>query len=128
VFARKADDGLASFVKHLDEVVTENASKKAKGTVVLLAASGDVAPVGSQLEAIARDEKIAHVPLTLSKDGPKGPEDYRLSENAAVTVVVYDKTMTVTEVLSFATFDEKAQKKVFAAFAKVLASPPEEKK
>ncbi len=38
MFTRKADvDGLASFVKHIDKLVTENLKKKAKGTVIVLA-------------------------------------------------------------------------------------------
>ncbi len=120
MFARKADDGLASFVKRLDDVVTENKARKARGTVILLASKDDVAPVTSKLESIARDKKIASVPLTIAKDGPKGPEDYRLSDKVAVTVVVYDKSMIVTDVFPFASLDEKAQTKTLDAFARVL--------
>jgi hypothetical protein len=43
VFARKADDSLASFVKRLDDLVTQNKEKQARGTVVLLASKDEVA-------------------------------------------------------------------------------------
>jgi hypothetical protein len=125
VFARKADDDLASFAKRLDDVVIANKDKKAKGTVILLAKKPDVAP---KLEAIAKAKSLAVVPLTVSKDGADGPEDYKISKTAAVTVVVYDKEMQVVRVLTFEKLDQKSQDAALAAFAKVLEDKKDEKK
>jgi len=120
VFARKADDGLASFVKRLDDLVAQNAAKKAKGTVVLLGKKEDFA---ERLTAIAKEKKLAQVPLTVSKDGAAGPDDYKLAKNVVFTVVVYNKKQTVTSVLTFADFDAKSQDAALAAFAAALDVP-----
>jgi hypothetical protein len=123
VFARRADGDLASFAGKIDELVGRNAARKARGTVVLLAKKNDVA---ATLEKMAKDQKIEHVPLTVSKDEEKGPEEYRLSAKVPVTVVVYDKDMNVTAVLELEKLDAKSQEAALAAFKKVIdAAEPE---
>jgi hypothetical protein len=121
VFARKADDNLASFAKRLDDLVTQNADKKARGTVVLLSTKDEV---GAKLEAIAKDKKLASVPLTISDDGPGGPPDYSIAKDVPVTVVVYEKTKKVTASFGYDALDAKSQDEALAAFAKVLGVDP----
>jgi hypothetical protein len=117
VFARKTDDGLTSFVKALDDMVGKYTDKKAKGTVILLGAKDDFA---AKLGTIAKDQKLQNVPLTVAKDGAKGPRPYSISKDAPVTVVVYDDGKKVTATFTYDTLDAKAQAEVLAAFAKVL--------
>lgn len=124
MFARKADDDLASLAGKLDGVVAQNRARKACATVVLLAAKDAVA---KSLEKIAREKKLEHVPLTVAHDGEKGPAEYRLSKDALVTIVVYDDKMEVRRVLSFEKLDAKAQDETLAAFAGVLARPDAKK-
>lgn len=121
MFARRADDGLASFARRLEDVVVQNAPKKARATVVLLAKKDEVAP---KLEAIAQDKKLVQVPLAVSVDGAAGPEEYKLSKNVVFTVVVYDKKMNVTRVLELDNLDKKAQDAALAEFTKVLGIEP----
>lgn len=121
MFARKADDGLASLAGRLEDVVSKNTEKKARATVVLLAKKDEVAP---KLEAIAREKKLKSVPLTVSVDGAAGPEDYKLSKNVPFTVVVYDKKQNVTRVLVFQNLDAKAQDEAVAEFCKVVGVAP----
>jgi hypothetical protein len=83
--------------------------------------------VAAKLEAIAKDKKIEKVPLTVCKDGVKGPGDYSIGKDAALVVVVYDATMTITAHLSFDKLDAKAADAAVQAFEKMLASVKEEK-
>jgi hypothetical protein len=121
VFARKADDSLASFVKRIDEIVAQNASKNAKGTVVMLGSKDDFA---SKLEAMAKDKKIENVPLTVSDDGAGGPPAYSINKETAFTVVVYDKKKKVTQSFAFEKLDDKSQDEAIAAYCKVLGIDP----
>jgi hypothetical protein len=121
VFARKADDSLASFAKRIDEIVAQNANKSAKGTVVMLASKEDVQ---SKLEAMAKDKKIENVPLTISDDGTGGPAAYSIAKDVPFTVVVYDKKKKVTESFGFDALDAKSQDTAIAAFCKVLGVDP----
>jgi len=121
VFARKADDSLASFAKRIDEIVAKNSDKNARGTVVMLAGKDEVKP---KLEAMAKDKKIENVPLTISDDGEGGPAAYSINKDVAITVVVYDKNKKVTETFAFEKLDAKSQDTAIAAFCKVLGVDP----
>ncbi len=121
MFARKTDDNLASFAKRLDDLVAKNQDKEARGTVVLLGKKDDFS---SKLETIAKDKKIAQVPLTVSVDGDKGPKQYQVNKNVNFTVVVYNKDKVVTASLAFDKLDAKQQDEALAAFAKVLGVDP----
>ena len=133
MFARKTDDGLAGLAKRLDDLVAQNLDKKAKSTVVLTVANRDA--VAPELEKIAKDKKLAHVPLTIAADGEKGPGPYQLAKTVTFTVVVYDNKKVVKASLPFDALDAKAQQGVVAEFAKVLGveapkvdAPPADKK
>jgi hypothetical protein len=78
----------------------------------------------AELEKIAKDQKLAEVPLTIAVDGEAGPEAYSLNKDVPVTVVVYDKTKKIVNSFSFDKIDIKAEKDVFADFAKVLGVDP----
>jgi hypothetical protein len=121
VFARKADDSLASFAKRIDEIVSQNAEKHACGTVVLLGGNDEVK---SKLEGMAKDKKIGSVPLTISDDGEGGPAAYSINKDVAITVVVYDKNKKVTETFAFDKLDAKSQDTAIVAFCKVLGVDP----
>jgi hypothetical protein len=127
VFARKADDDLASFARKLDEMVTKNKDKKACGTVVLLTKKDEVS---GALEKIAEKEKLQNVPLTVAQDGATGPKKYQINKDVTFTVVVYDDGKKVTASFAFEKLDAKNQDEALAAFAKVLGvdAPKSEKK
>ncbi len=122
VFARSADDSLASFAKRIDEIVSKNSDKNAKGTVVLLAKKNE--ELETKLKAIANDKKIENVPLTISDDGEAGPASYSIAKDVPVTVVVYDKGKKVTATFGFEKLDAKSQDEAIAAFCKVLGVDP----
>ena len=118
MFARKTDDGLASLAKHLDDLVAQNLDKKAKSTVVLTVSNPDA--VRPELEKMAKDQKLAHVPLTIAADGEKGPGAYQLAKSVTFTAVIYDKKKVVSASLPLDALDAKSQESVLAEFAKVL--------
>ncbi len=56
--------------------------------VVLLTDDADAG--AKELTKLAADKKIANVPLTVF-DGTAGPEEYNISKDAAVTVMLWTK-------------------------------------
>jgi hypothetical protein len=89
VFTHKIDDKVASLVKKVDAEVAKNKDKKMKAFVVLLTDDPDHAE--PKLKALAEKNNIENVPLTIF-DGPMGPLDYKLSDKADVTVLMWVKS------------------------------------
>ena len=89
VFTHKIDDKVTSLVKKVDAEVAKNKDKRMKAFVVLLTDDPDKAE--PKLKALAEKNKIENVPLTIF-DGPMGPSDYKLSDKADVTVLMWVKS------------------------------------
>ncbi len=89
VFTHKIDDKVTALVKKVDEEVAKNKDKRMKAFVVLLTDDPDHAE--TKLKAVAEKNNITNVPLTIF-DGPNGPPDYKLSEKADVTVLMWVKS------------------------------------
>jgi hypothetical protein len=89
IFTREITDEVAALVSQLDAKVGENKGKKACAFVVLLTEDADAG--GKQLSKLAEEKKIKNVPLTIF-DGLTGPADYKLSKDAAVTVLMWNKS------------------------------------
>ena len=87
VFTHKIDDKVTSLVKKVDEEVAKNKDKRMKAFVVLLTDDPDHAE--PKLKALAEKNNIENVPLTIF-DGPMGPLDYKLSDKADVTVLMWE--------------------------------------
>lgn len=80
IFSQKADENLASLVKAVDEIQKNN---KDLGTVLV----GISGVEGADLEKIQEQHKLT-TPLTVAVD-KDGPKNYKLTKEAAVTVLVY---------------------------------------
>jgi hypothetical protein len=89
VFTHKIDDKVTSLVKKVDEEVAKNKDKRMKAFVVLLTDDPDHAE--TKLKALAEKHNITNVPLTIF-DGTMGPSDYKLSDKADVTVLMWNKS------------------------------------
>ena len=89
VFAREVNDELSKLIKEVDNVVAKNGDKKMAAFVVVLAEDAD--QIVPQLEAMAQKHGIKNVPLTIF-DGEAGPGDYNISEQADVTVMMWNKS------------------------------------
>ena len=88
VFTRKITDDLISLVKKIDKLVAKNKKKQMRAFVVLLSDNPDADE--DKLKQLAEKHKIKNVPLTLF-DGVAGPPNYKLAENAELTVLMWRK-------------------------------------
>ena len=86
IFARELTPEVVSLVKKIDGVVGENGEKKMAAFVTLL--TNDPDKDEAKLKEIAKKEGLKNVPLTVF-DGIAGPEDYKISEKADVTVMMW---------------------------------------
>jgi len=88
IFTREITPELAALVKEIDTAVGANKDKNHKAFLVLLTDDADAG--AKQLEKLAAEQKITNVPLTIY-DGIAGPEKYKISKDAAVTVLQWNK-------------------------------------
>jgi hypothetical protein len=116
VFTRKLDDSVATLVKQVDEKVADN--KKMKAFVVFLTDDPDKAE--PKLKALAEKNHIKNVPLTIF-DGLIGPPDYKLSDKAEVTVLMWNKSeVKVNHALAQGKLDQKSIESIVSDTSKIL--------
>lgn len=89
IFTRKLDDNCISLIKEVDAQVGKNTDAQMRAFVVLLTDDTDGAE--KQLKEVAEKNGIKNVPLT-TFDGKAGPPDYKLSEKAETTVLMWTKS------------------------------------
>ncbi len=75
---------MASLVKAVDQRIAQEPGLKA--FVVVL--TDDADKTSDALKALARDQKIEHVPLTVL-ESPAGPPAYQIAKEAGVTVLMW---------------------------------------
>lgn len=118
IFTRSISDDLTSLVKQIDEQVAKNEDKKMASFVILLSndADGDEA----KLKALAEKAGIKHVPLTIF-DGVAGPPNYKIAEEAEVTVLHWKERKTlVNHAFAKGKLDKDGVKKVVESTAEIL--------
>jgi hypothetical protein len=118
VFAREVTDDLTSLVKKLDDKVAASKAKRMAGFVVFLTNNPDT--LEGKLQSVARDQKIAAVPLTLI-EGLGGPPAYKVAKDAEVTVMMWvGGEVKVNHVFKKGALDKAAVEKVVADTGKIL--------
>jgi hypothetical protein len=85
VFAREATPEVAKLLKQLDEATVKNAKAEMGSYAVFC---NDKDGLDKALTKLAADQKLTK--LVLSIDNPAGPEKYKISKDAEVTVVLYN--------------------------------------
>jgi hypothetical protein len=85
VFGRGITDPLTSLAKKLDAAVGKHKAARLRAVLVILR---DDAETERALKELGERQGIEKVSLAVMPDGPK---DYKLSKEAEVTVVVYDR-------------------------------------
>jgi hypothetical protein len=85
VFARELTPEVASLLKKLDAATVTNKAKSMGSYAVFCS---DQEGLQSQLEALAG--KVGLQEMILSIDNPAGPKDYKIAQDATVTVLLYE--------------------------------------
>lgn len=118
IFAREITDNLTSLVKQIDEKIEANSDKKMAGFVVLLTDDPDA--LEPKLKELAEKNKIEKTPLTIY-DGVAGPEDYKIAEEADVTVMMWVRgKVKVNHVFKKGKLDKGAINSIVKDTAKIL--------
>ncbi len=118
VFTREITPEVASLIASIDETVGANKSKNMKGFVVLLTDDADAG--AKQLAEVAKAKGIKNVPLTVF-DGKTGPGAYKISKDAAVTVLLWNKSkVAANHGFAEAKLSDEAQKAVVADTNKLV--------
>ena len=112
VFAREVNEDLAKVIKEIDGIVGQNKDKRMAAFVVVL--SEDADKVAPKLEELAKKNGIKNVPLT-TFDGAAGPEDYKISKDADVTVLAWNQSEVKSNVALKGKLDAASAKKIVAA-------------
>ncbi len=86
VFSRNADEKLAKLVAELDKTVTDKADMKLAAFVNLI--GDDAAELKSKAEKFGKSHKAGKIAIVVPQDQPNGPEGYKISKDADVTVII----------------------------------------
>jgi hypothetical protein len=117
VFAREATPAVIQLIKTIDNSVAANREQGLGSYVVFCS---DAEGLGRQLQDVAQKQRLQHVVLTQYKAG--GPEKYRLSPAADVTVLVYQQfTVKANHAFRNGELTEAAIGSVAADIARMMA-------
>ena len=118
IFVREITDEVTTLITKLDKEIGKNQEKQLKAFVVLL--SEDPKADEELLIKVTRKHRIRNVPLTLF-DGEIGPPKCRISEKAAVTVMLWhDSEVKANHAFAKGEFDKKSIEAVVKSTAKIL--------
>ncbi len=86
VFAREVTPEVTKLIKKLDQCTAKNDDCKMGSYVVFLC---DKEGLDKELKELADKEKLENIVLSI--DNPAGPQEYKISKDADVTVLLYTK-------------------------------------
>ena len=116
VFGRGITDPLTSLAKKLDAVVGKNKAARLRAVLVILR---EDAETERALKELGERQGIEKVSLAVMPDGPK---DYKLSKEADVTVVVYDRyKVEANHAFRKGELNDRAVETILADVSKVVA-------
>ena len=114
IFAREINEKVEKACKELNSQM--NANKELKGFFVYV--TDDMEKGQKELKEIAKKNELKTLPLTVFK-GKEGPDGYKISEKAGVTVVAWkDSTVKVTKAYKPGAFCDQCCKGAVASFVK----------
>jgi hypothetical protein len=118
VFARKGSDAqLASLVAALDKTVAGASGKKLQAFVNLL--GEDREALEGQAKDLGAQTKSENVPIVVPVENENGPENYGISPDADVTVIVADKSKVVANRAIAGELDQETVDAILADVKKV---------
>jgi hypothetical protein len=86
VFAREIEPSLQTLIKRIDDRQQAHAERGLKSFVIFIHDDPDA--IEPEIEKLANAQNLSGTPLTLI-EGVQGPPDYKLSRDAAVTVMMW---------------------------------------
>lgn len=121
IFAREMSDNLASLVKKIDQVTSQNKSCRMGSFVVML---NDDESMEKKLKELAEKEQLQHVVLTI--DNKAGPPSWKIAKDADVTVILYThRSVKANYALKKGELTEAEVDKILGDVSKIL---PDKKK
>ena len=93
VFARRTGGRLTELVRRLDRAVATNPNSRLKGLVTFV--GEDAGELKLSAESVAEKAAVKKVPLVVAKEPKTGPINYKLSADAAITIVVAKDSQVV---------------------------------
>ena len=94
VFTRVTGGQVPKLIKELDKAVERNQDAELRGLVTLM--GKDHEDVKEKASKVAEKSGAKHVPFVMAKETQTGPENYKLSEKADVTIVVASESQVVS--------------------------------
>jgi hypothetical protein len=116
VFARNTGKDVVEMIKKLDAEVGKVGQEKLGAAVIFLSADDNIKETVKEMA-----EKAGAKNVCLAVDSSKGPEAYKLSKDADVTVVLYKKHKVVAN-HAFDKFDAACLEKVVGDLPKVASN------
>lgn len=117
LFTKTITPEVAQLLLRIDAATTKN---KEAGLGSFVVVCSDVTGIDQQLQSIAKQLGIQNTILTLYKSG--GPEKYRLSPDADVTVLLYNHlTVKANHAFKNAELTESASNAILTDLAKMLS-------
>lgn len=118
IFTREITEEVATLIQQLDATVGANKDKNMCSFVVLLTEDADAG--AKALAKLAAEKGIKNIPLTVW-DGAAGPPAYKISKDAAVTVLMWNKShVEVNHAFDTAKLTPEQVKVVAADTSKIL--------
>lgn len=93
VFARDTGGKLNSLVKEIDSAVQGNEEAELKSFVTLM--GEDASKLKNTAAKFAKKTGAKNIPVVVAKDNVTGPSNYKISDKAAVTIVVANNSQVV---------------------------------
>ncbi len=116
VFARAATPEVAALVKKLEAAVAKNRDAELQSCVIFCS---DESGLQAKLEELAKKNDIKEVILGI--DNPAGPDDYNITKDADVIVLLYvERTVKGNHAFRKGEFNQKAIEKVLAGVPAIV--------
>lgn len=119
VFARNADDSLASLAKEIDKTVAKNSDQKLSSFINLI--GENPAELKAQAKEFAAKNKLENVALVVPQDNQNGPPEFKVNPAADVTVTIYrNGKVTASHAVVAGKLDAKEIQSIIADTGKIL--------
>jgi hypothetical protein len=116
IFARDVSEPLARLLVQIDEAAAKHRDQELGGFAVFLSEREDLPP---RLSALAKERSLKQV--VLATDQPAGPEGFKVSKEADVTVVLYrDYVVKANHAYRKGELTDAAVEKIVADLPKII--------